>query len=121
MEATLQAPQTPREAPKEHQENAALEQLWEHVFKEEYRPDQTVNFAKIKNHITTTLQENHYRKMRDYNYKIMNPEVVCDYFIDNNIQHLSISRLESIPEDMKRCLADMLLELVSLQSIKREF
>lgn len=99
----------------------AQEHLWQEVFQDEYKPNAMINFQKIKDFLVKKNTEDDWWKMRDYNYKIMNPEALCDMFIENPPQSWTISFLESLDKNTKKCLADLLLETTPLTKIKEMF
>ncbi|MEI6673188.1 MAG: hypothetical protein WCL02_07980 [bacterium] len=103
-------------------ENQQMEALWEKTFQDEYKPEVVIDFREIKDFLIRNNKEDEYRKMRDYNYNIINPMILCDLFIQHPPKKWSISFLDSIPKDsIKRCLADLLLELLSFESIQKNF
>jgi len=96
------------------------EKLWESFFGSEYKPEFKINFQNLKDYINKNKEENSRRVMRDYNYKLGSPEDLCDYLIQNNISTSSITSLESLADNQKRCLADIFLELNSFEEIKEK-
>jgi hypothetical protein len=97
------------------------EHLWQEVFQDEYKTNTIIDFQKIKDCLLIKNEEDLWRKMRDYNYNIINPEILCNHFIENPPQSWNISFLESLDKNMKRCLADLLLETTPLTKIKEMF
>ncbi len=108
------------DTPLEYKENPEMEVLWTKTFQDEYKPDVIIDFKKIKDFLIKNNKEDTYRKMRDYNYNIINPMILCDMFIKNPNKKLNISFLESLPDNIKRCLADLLLEILSFTHIQKE-
>ena len=107
------------EVVQEYKENPVMETLRKKTFQKEYKPDIKIDFQQIKDFLIKNNKEHEYRRMRDYNYKIMNPMILCDMFIKNPPKQWSISFLESLPKDTKRCLADLFLELVSFEQLQQ--
>ncbi|MEI7919440.1 MAG: hypothetical protein WCH65_04510 [bacterium] len=65
----------------EYKENPEMEALWKKTFQDQYKPDTTIDFQQIKDFLIERNKEDEYRKMRNYNYHIMNPMILCDIFI----------------------------------------
>jgi len=80
----------------------------------------TIDFQQIKDFLLKKNKENEYRKMRDYNYRIIDPIKLCEMFIAHTPKEWSISFLESLPKNMKRCLADLFLGIFPFDVIKKK-
>ena len=96
------------------------EKLWKYFFWSEYKPEVAINFQNIKWYIDKQKEENIYRKFRDYNYNMWSPEDLCEYFIQNNPWACTITFLESLSHNQKRCLADIFLELSNFSKIQEQ-
>lgn len=112
--------ETPIEIIPEYKENPTMENLWKEIFKDEYKPDSLIDFQKVKNIILDKKGLYEQWKMRYYNTNIISPEKLCDIFINHPPKQLSISFLESLPKNIKRCLADLFLELLSSDAIQKK-
>lgn len=105
----------------EYKENPHMEALWEKTFHKEYKPDVRIDFQQIKDFLVKVKWENEFREMSHYNYNIIEPEQLCDIFIQNPPKRRSISFLESLPKNIKRCVADMILELFWFEYLNRTY
>ncbi|MCX6825564.1 MAG: hypothetical protein NTY80_05115 [candidate division SR1 bacterium] len=106
------------ELPNRYKRNSSMEALRTRVFKQEYKPNARIDFKQIKDLIVAKKEK--YGKLSEYNYNIMDPEDICNYFIENPPKESNISFLESFSKHMKRCIADMFLNLFSFDFIQKK-
>jgi hypothetical protein len=65
-------------------------------------------------------EADHYWKVVDYRYP-KTPSELCDELLKKSDQHLTISFLESLPENTKRAFADLLIHTVDFKTLKEKF
>ncbi|MEI6118176.1 MAG: hypothetical protein WCP92_02790 [bacterium] len=104
----------------EYKENPEMEALRKKTFQDEYKPEIQIDFQRIKNFLIEGKKKNEYRKMREYNYNLMDPEKLCDIFIQHPHKTFDVSFVESFPSNIKRSIADMFLSLIPLENIQKK-
>ncbi len=101
------------EIPSQYPIDSTMEALWTELFEDEYKPTMVIDFVDIKDFVSGLSS------IRDYNDSIIKPNDLCDLFINNPPKEFSISFLESIPDNLKRSIADLILGTTSLVTIKK--
>ncbi len=95
-----------------YKKNPEMEKLWKNVFKDQYKPKAGIDFKKVKDFFVTQKKEHGYISIREYDNDIlMDPIELCDILIQHPHKAQDISFLESIPKDIKRAVADLLMSL----------
>lgn len=104
----------------EYKENPEMEALWKKTFQDEYKPDVIIDFQRIKDFIVDQKKKNEYYQIKEYNYNLIDPETLCDIFIQHYHKTFNVSFIESFPSDIKRSIADIFLSLIQLEEIQKK-